>query len=356
MTATAFATFERSIVGGGLPLRDGDSSAVEEGTNSTLRLAFLGCEVRAPYGPYEHTATLFADLISSAWSQVLSPGQRRRLVLEVFAASQGELPSKDDLSNFDGVVLPGSFSSAYEDDTPWISALGDWIQSLLVKEEIPTLGVCFGHQLYAHSFRGDSVTGRAIKCPAGPQAGRKTTELTPCGQAFLDVARQSKRQDCSDEQQLAKPDSIACSDNALDMLYTHGDMVESLPPSGVSLGGNELVPIHSAVYLSSSSLESQDLAAVIRARGRSGDDHKNADSPRVIAVTFQAHPEMADLGRETKGEDTLSRCTKMMRDIGSLSKEEYEFALSDAETNCKQVTQQSLEAMVAAGRLLQWFP
>ena len=347
MTAKSIATFERTVAGGGVPLGDGDASNTNE-TDSTLRLAFLGCEVRAPYGPYKHTATLFVDLISSAWSLALDAGRRRTLVLEVFATSQGELPSNDDLSDFDGVVLPGSFSSVYN-DTPWILALKDWIQGVLVKEEIPTLGVCFGHQLYAHSFRG----GRATKCPAGPQAGRKITELTPCGRAFLDIAKQMKQNHGSNLQQQQQDDSLpSTSDNALDLLYTHGDMVESLPSNGVSLGGNEPVPIHSAVYFSSS--PSEDPAAVIRANGRSGND-KDSGSPSVIAVTFQAHPEMAALGTETKGEETFSRCAKLMRDNGDLPKDACKIALSDAETTGKQVTQQSLEAMVAAGRLLEWF-
>jgi GMP synthase-like glutamine amidotransferase len=382
-----------------------DNGCAGESDKADLRLAFLGCEVLPPYGPYEHTAELFADLIASAWSTALSlssnsqplpqpqeqsPQNQRTLVLEVYGVSGNhtKLPSEEDLATrFDGVVLPGSFSSAYETTTPWIRALGDWIQSTLVAKEIPTLGVCFGHQLYAHSFHGaglptpaptpmsigSSVGGTAAKCPAGPQAGRKTTTLTPSGRAFLDLARQRKTtpfdKDGQDENKNQNKNSIiAGCCGSLDLFYTHGDMVESLPPRGVSLGGNLKVPIQASLYFSSP-LHAANAKAMLRnfANNRSfgfeGDnqhdahDNSYSDDPKVIAVTFQAHPEFAGLGggETTKGEETLRKTMLLMRDNGDLSEKDYQDANHDVDAAYKRVNEQSLDAIVAAGRLLGWF-
>ncbi len=58
-------------------------------------------------------------------------------------ASEGSAP---DLGGCDGVVLAGSTAGVYEaDEHPWMSVEAEWIREL-VRERIPTLGVCFGHQ------------------------------------------------------------------------------------------------------------------------------------------------------------------------------------------------------------------
>lgn len=56
----------------------------------------------------------------------------------------GERP---DLEGVDGVVLTGSSASVYEvDDEPWIADQADLVREL-VERRIPTLGICFGHQI-----------------------------------------------------------------------------------------------------------------------------------------------------------------------------------------------------------------
>ena len=46
---------------------------------------------------------------------------------------------------FDGVIVPGSAASAYDDEL-WIERLCVAIRDL-VKRAIPTFGICFGHQV-----------------------------------------------------------------------------------------------------------------------------------------------------------------------------------------------------------------
>ncbi len=314
----SLAIYRRTIVGGSSGLSSHQQAHNSNDGSAVLRLAFLGCEVRGPYGPHSHTAELFCDLICASYSRALAPNQTRNIELELFAASGGCSALPSDVSKFDGVILPGSFSSAYQTDQKWIPELSNYIQDVLVEKSVPTLGVCFGHQLYAHSFKD----GNATKCPAGPQAGRKTTDLTSAGRAFLN------------------------GEGTLDLFYTHGDMVEKLPPTGISLGGNDPVPIQAAIYFSSPPTD--ETVELLRT---------NKNTTKVIAVTFQAHPEFcsSEDKLQSKGGQTFCKTVDLMNQNGDLSEQDHAAALSDAETTCHEVNRQSLDAMVAAGRLLGWF-
>jgi GMP synthase-like glutamine amidotransferase len=284
---------QRSIGGG-----DRSSSEEEE-----LVLLFLGCEAKPPYGPYLHTATLFLDLISRALEEIKT---HVSLILKVYSVSQGNFPTTQEMEDCHGVILPGSFNSAY-DDEPWITKLKDVIQIELVAKRRPTLGVCFGHQLYAHSFE----QGGASKCPAGPQAGRKVSKLTPEGQTWLQQAD-------------------------LQLFYTHGDMVERLPPQGVALGGDDQVPIQAAIY-HHSSLEEE------------------TQQQPPIAITFQAHPEYAS-SKSLGFDQTLTTILNQMQERGDLTQEVRQQVQEDAEREFERVERHSLQTMITVGRLLGWFP
>lgn len=64
---------------------------------------------------------------------------------------EGAAPSLDGV---DGVVLSGSTAGVYEaPDRPWIDAEAAFVREL-VEREIPTLGICFGHQLVNEALGG----------------------------------------------------------------------------------------------------------------------------------------------------------------------------------------------------------
>jgi len=92
--------------------------------------------------------------------------------LTVYEANEGEIPppignsapiQTDDrpIQSFDGLIISGSQSSVYDEDRPWIRRLSRWTEGALA-DGLPTLGVCWGHQLLAQVL-GGTVKGGAYE-------------------------------------------------------------------------------------------------------------------------------------------------------------------------------------------------
>lgn len=278
-----------------------------------LNFVMLGCEPRMPYGPIDHTAQLLADLLGMAAAQSSESCLCWIIRIKSYNVQEQDYPDDDDWDSYDGVLVPGSFASAYN-TTPWIERLKQVLQDEIVAKQRPTLAVCFGHQILAHSFPG----GQAVATPTGPRAGHHAMKTTDAGAKMLQ-----------------KP--------SIDLYYTHGDMVDRLPETAVSLGGNDQVPIQSAAYFSSS----QEAIDWCR--------NESATATKPYAITFQAHPEYAtsmDLGVYR----TLHLCMDAMEQKGGITKERRIQAGQDASARFAQVQQDSIDTMVEVGRLLGWFP
>ncbi len=67
--------------------------------------------------------------------------------------------------NFAGIIVTGSSSSVTDRlDEPWMTRLEAWLRGAVV-EQVPLLGVCFGHQILASALGGEvrkNPRGRAI--------------------------------------------------------------------------------------------------------------------------------------------------------------------------------------------------
>ena len=137
---------------------------------------------------YQSYGHMFARFFSS-----LNPDIHFRY----YQVQQGELPT--DLSECDAWLITGSKAGVYESH-PWIAALQAWIKEAYQKQQ-RLLGVCFGHQLLAHT-----LGGKAIKNPDGWGIGVHTAELLYVAQCFRDPKRE------------------------INLLYSHQDQVVELPP------------------------------------------------------------------------------------------------------------------------------
>ncbi|GFH50894.1 hypothetical protein CTEN210_07370 [Chaetoceros tenuissimus] len=228
-----------------------NSTRSENVPSKDLKLMMISCEDEPPYGPSSNVAEMFLELLSNAY---LQSHQYKVLnfSITVYEAKQKDYPIEEEWDMFDGILLPGSFSSAYDSDE-WIQHLKRVIQTEIHKRERKTLAICFGHQVVAHSFADSNCPKQqqpCIPCPASIQLGPRN---------FENASSTSNTNDM----------------NGKSILYTHGDMVQKLPDCAESLGGNQSVPIQGAVYYTK-------------------------ESKKPFIYSFQGHPEYAsELGLKT---------------------------------------------------------
>lgn len=104
--------------------------------------------------------------------QQLTAALPSHMTLTVWDARELTTPAPP--SSFAGVMITGSHSMVSNQE-PWSEALKPWLQQALA-EDIPMLGVCYGHQLMAAALGGVSDYH-----PAGRESGTHQVQLTQAG-------------------------------------------------------------------------------------------------------------------------------------------------------------------------------
>ena len=137
--------------------------------------------------------------------------QDDRLEFEIFTVIDGQFPQ--DLHYFDAFLLTGSKFSAY-DDEPWIKTTAELIETLY-EQQRPLIGICFGHQLIAHT-----LGGRTEKSEKGWGVGVYTSQLL-------------------NEPQWMQTSS---NDGEFNLLVSHQDQVNVLPTTASLLASNDFCP------------------------------------------------------------------------------------------------------------------
>lgn len=122
-----------------------------------------------------------------------------------FHIQQGQFPTAFEC---DAYLITGSKAGVY-DDLPWIAPLQEWIKSNFERKE-KLIGICFGHQILAHS-----LGGFAAKSNKGWGVGLHTAQVNK-----LPVwAEQTPPE--------------------LTLIYSHQDQVEQLPPAATRIAGSD---------------------------------------------------------------------------------------------------------------------
>lgn len=116
-----------------------------------IRIGILQCDHVADdlikdHGDYQD---MFTDLIQSEDDDI---------EISVYDLTNDQFPI--DLNACDGYIITGSQFSAF-DDIPWIHKAQSLVRDLY-QAHIPTIGICFGHQLIAEALGGkvDRVTDK----------------------------------------------------------------------------------------------------------------------------------------------------------------------------------------------------
>lgn len=115
-----------------------------------------------------------------------------------------------------GVVITGSHAMV-TDHLPWSDRLLEWIPVIL-RENIPYMGICYGHQLLAQAMGGEVGFH-----PGGKEIGTVDIELSP---------------------ESSNDPLFKTMPGRFPVHVTHSQCVLSLPPGAVNLAYNSFEPYH----------------------------------------------------------------------------------------------------------------
>ena len=174
------------------------------------------------------TDVLYDDLLSDYQSygymfRTLLSRFDRNLSYRHYEVQKLDFPQSPD--ECDAYLITGSKTGVY-DNADWLAPLSRWIQ-MAHERKVPMIGICFGHQMLAHS-----LGGHAQKSDKGWGVGNHMTKI--------------------DQRPLWLND--ACEH--FQLIYSHQDQVDTLPDSAHRLAGSDFCP-NAAWYINDQVLSFQ---------------------------------------------------------------------------------------------------
>ena len=126
-----------------------------------------------------------------------------------FHAWDAQTESQPPEGDWDAILLTGSASSVHE-EAPWSVNAGRWAAAQ-VRRGKPVLGICYGHQLLAHS-----LGGRSGPNPKGLDYGVQRVRAQQSDLLFTGIEKE------------------------FEVIQVHGDVVLELPPDAHALASSDL--------------------------------------------------------------------------------------------------------------------
>ncbi|KAF8817836.1 putative glutamine amidotransferase-like protein [Cardiosporidium cionae] len=175
-------------------------------------------------------------------------------------------PTTEEWNSFDGVLVPGSSSSAFENEK-WILGLKNIIRKLFVNRK-PLLGICFGHQII-----NAALGGKVAQNKHGTVVGRVSSEITtPLEKTKSFMQKYTTISDFSSN-----------GAQKISLLHSHRDIVTSLPSSF-------------AVLLEDGSLQQENVRCWRVAGSQNSENnvmfHASGEGLPFV-FTVQGHPELS---------------------------------------------------------------
>ncbi|KAF7552128.1 hypothetical protein G7Z17_g4533 [Cylindrodendrum hubeiense] len=196
----------------------------------TIRIAMLNADTPVPNvsARSKTYGTIFHKLLSDAASRI-SP--HVKVESTDYDVVRGEYP--ESASDFDAILVTGSASSAYYDET-WIHKLQEYLG--MIYDTCPRLkifGSCFGHQIICQSLLGEFGC-KVEKNPKGWELGVHGIRLTDeFRTAFPSAGKASALTSSPDQLLISAPEIMR-------LQFVHADHVavsaEGLPKSWISVG------------------------------------------------------------------------------------------------------------------------
>jgi GMP synthase-like glutamine amidotransferase len=166
--------------------------------NGGVKLGLLVCDHVRP--EFEHISGDYPDMFRRLFAG------HPEVEVVVYDVIGGQLPA--DPGECDAWITTGSRYSV-NDDEPWIRDLEQFVREV-AKEEVPFVGICFGHQLIAKALGGS-----VVKSDRGWGVGAK--EVNVKGDVGLG--------------------------SSYTVLTSYQDQIEDVPPGAEILGWNEHCPV-----------------------------------------------------------------------------------------------------------------